>query len=326
MKHVTRLSLLSICLLTSCALFAYGTGRLNPINATLESAFTVSSGDTNFVALTVPALSVAKAMPAPLKLYPAANLVKPFDRRTVSLRDARWQSGNAPSGWGWDLARVTLELRIWQRLGQVWDDRAEVYSDLEADSATVYAILNVPSNAPPGSYSLSADVRLASFSSLALRINATVSPQGLPSGSISTQADGAIAVQPGGSYRLAIPVSGLALLRFSDLSSLYLTPLAERLTERIRVRGDEWRIGNLSLPNGWELEWLEGNVGVDITGQVSSVGPNRLRTEYSVMYTDLRLLLGLRAVAAGTGTYSLAGQLEYRAVAVKALRWAVTIK
>ena len=326
MKHVTRLGLLAICLLTSCALFAYGTGRLNPINATLESAFTVSGGDTNFVALSLPALSVAKAMPAPLIAYPPEKLVKPFDRRTVSLRDARWQFGQAPSGWGWGLAQVTLELRVWQSLGQVWEDRAEVYSDLEADSATVYVNLSVPSNAPPGSYSLNGSVRLGVFNSVALQMGVTVSDSGVTSGEISARANGNLSVRPGGSYRLVIPVSASEVQRSSDLASLYLGSVFERLTDRARVRGDEWRIGNLSLPSRWELEWLEGNVGVDITGQVSSVGPNRLRTEYSVAYTDLRLLLGLRATAAAPGTYSVAGQLEYRAVPVQALRWTVTVK
>jgi hypothetical protein len=316
---------LVVCLLTSCALFAYGTGRLNPIRATLESAFTVSSGETNFVTLSVPALGVAKAMPAPLSVYPPENLVRPFERRTVSLPAARWQSSNAPSGWGWDSGQATLELRVWQRLGQVWENRAEVYSDLEADKATVSAILSVPSNAPLGSYSLSAVVGLATFSDLRLRIGVTVSPQGSSSSSISTQADGSVTVRPGATYLLVISVGGLELQRISDLASLAMSS-SERPTDRARVRGDEWRVGNLNAPNRWELEWLEGNLGVEISPRVSSVGFRRLRTEYTVAYTDLQLLLGLRAVAAKPGVYNLVGQLEYRAAPAQPLRWAVTVK
>jgi hypothetical protein len=47
---------------------------------------------------------------------------------------------------------------------------------------------------------------------------------------------------------------------------------------------------------------------------------------YKLSYTDLRLLLGLRAIGASVGQYEVSGQLSYRDAPVGAIRWTVAVK
>ncbi|NJK45440.1 MAG: hypothetical protein HC933_15260 [Pleurocapsa sp. SU_196_0] len=70
---------------------------------------------------------------------------------------------------------------------------------------------------------------------------------------------------------------------------------------------------------------LERNVNLRVEGRSSSSGVNQVRTEYTVAYTDLGVLLGLNASGAAPGEYSLSGRLEYRNALVRSIRWNVSV-
>jgi hypothetical protein len=320
-------------LLGSCALFAYGTGRFNPINANLESGFTITAKETHYLNLTLPAARVSATMSPVLSSYPPENLVQPYAQRTLSLRNARWQPANTPSGWSVAGAGGSLGLELRQTLGSYFsvggENRAEVFSDLNLSGATLKLGVSIPASTPPGTYPITGLVGL-SGNFIPVRIGVNVLPatstNAPKNGELGVSSDSSVNALPGGSYTLSLYLHRAEIPFIPNLAESYLETFGYSSNEIGRVRGDEWRVTNAALPARWELEWLEGNLNVRIGGERTVIGWNRIRTLYRLVYTDLKLLLGLRAIGAGPGQYAVTGTLVYRDAPVEPIRWMVTVK
>jgi hypothetical protein len=322
------LALLLAALCTSCALFAYGTGRLNPIFVGYTAAFTVGANSTHYLSLTVPGAQLRAAMPAPTGVYAPENLVRAPERRTVGLRDARWNVASAPSGWGLTLGNATAELAVTQGLEAVGSDTVSVVSDVAVTEVEYSLLLDVPQNAPPGSYALSGRFS-PEFGGAGTTLNFTAtvvagaSGGAAQSGKVQVSDGSTVVVRAGGTYTLSANASGFVPF---NPARLYADAL-DSFTRYDRVRGDEWRVRAVNLPPRWELEWLEGNLSIAIFARSSSIGFSQVRTEYTLAYNDLRLLMGLRAIGVtAPGSYTLQGQLEYRGTPVQPIAWTVNVQ
>ena len=228
-----------------------------------------------------------------------------------------------------------MDLELRQSLGVTFSvagkNQVNVFTDLNATYTTLKLSMAIPASTAPATYPMTGAVLLNGGGGIVqIRLGINVLPSsasGTPkNGELSTNFNGNLNVVAGGSYTVAVYLPGAETQFFGGLASAYIEAVGSTSLDAGRVRGDEWRVTNAALPARWELEWLEGNVGVQIEGQSAAVAWNRIRTAYGLSYTDLRLLLGLRAIGASIGQYEVSGQLSYRDNPVGPIRWAVTVK
>jgi hypothetical protein len=319
-------------LLTSCAFFAYGTGRLNPIFVKEEAAFNVKPNETHYLSLGLSGSRVATVMPPPTVAYPPDLVLQPYTRERGVLSGAEWRSSSVPSGWVVNLADARIGFEARSRLGAVWNERFEVFTQLGSNGADLSLSLAVPVSATAGLYTVSG--RFSTRSSgvgigvkLSVNVVGATSTTTPRSGALSANSNGRIDVVPGGAYTLEFSFAGYEVVQLTgSLANAYLETFGRNATTYSRVRGDEWRVNAENLPPRWELEWVEGNVTVNLHSNKTSLNANEVLTEYTLSYGDLRLLLGLRAIGATQAAYSLRGQLEYRAMPVQAIRWTVSVQ
>jgi hypothetical protein len=312
--------------LTSCALFAFGTGRLNPIFVQPSAAFNVAPNETHYLNLTLPGSRVAPALPAPTQVYAPANLLRATLGDAGSRRgriSGDWNAFNLPSGWTLGFVGAAAAFDLQPRLGAITSTTVEVLSDVSVRDLEYRLNLSVPQTAAPGSYQLQGRFSAGFGASGGLRLNANVAAgPAVNNASLSVSDGSTIEVRPGGTYTLNVAQTGI----FTNAAALYLGAFPVNTTDYVRARADDWRVRLTNLPPRWELEWLEGNLSLAVFGRTTSLGFSQIRTEYTLAYNELRLLLGLRAVGATPGAYALSGNLEYAGTAVEPVQWTVNVR
>jgi hypothetical protein len=325
--------LLAGSLLTSCAYFAYGTGRFNPIVANFDATFEVKPGDLNHVSATLPASSVAAVMPAPLTLYNPSSAVRAASTRTLTLREARWRAWTTPASWGVSTLSASMELETRQRLGSVWDDRFEVLTDLRATRSMFNLTVRLPMSTTPGTYLIEGQAQLTNSSpGITVQIKARVPSESAATPlnreyTIQPASSSDIDVRPGGTYTLRIPLAEFdAQRQIQKLAPFYLESAGSSDRDLVKLRTDDWRANLVALPQEWDFETLDKSLELQLNGQRSSLSANQIRTLYTTAYSDLNLLFGLKAKAGAANNYLVAGQLEYRGAKQRDFQWNVTLR
>jgi hypothetical protein len=326
---VKRLPLVVLAaVLSSCAWFAYGTGRFNPIIVLPEARISVSKAETHYVTLELQGQSISGALPAPNAAY--GGQLKSSGSKDLRFSFSVRSSVNVPSDWNVGVARATLEGSTTREVTLIGSDSLDVLTRLRPERAEVSLSVRVPTTANPRSYVLEGRLIPDEGGVLPLRITATVIaalPNTTPlSSTLSVNPTGSVTLVAGGTYTLVLEYGFSEVWSLGrTLTRLYASALNFGNTSE-RVVSGGWSVTTQELPVGWSLNLLETTLWFQIERRARELGGDLVNEQYTLRYERIGATMALYPNSTTPEDRLVSGQLNYASRGVQPFRWTVSVR